>query len=222
MVYIWVVPFDTPAIVCHHSSVPPPLISCFHCFNILVEAFTLLVANVATVGRKPFEMLCKKCNLALMLAPRRWYASSMLCTTCTKFAAFLLPRKFCATPTKPRLTSTSNGFMECMKFSSCISFRMSGPSKILALSFSRLSPGNDWQIYLKHSPFLSRAFTDCLISPNFICRRGSIILSLGTSGSFMTFLSPTLSVSRGSQSFLIQWLALSRLSHIHKKHGCFV
>ena len=146
----------------------------------------------------------------------------MLCTTCTKFATFLLPRKFCTTPTKPRHASTSSGFMECMKFLSCLSFRISGPSKIPALSFSRLSPGNDWQMYLKHSPSLSRAFTNCLISLNFIYTKGSIILSLGTSGSFMTCLSPALSVSRGSQSFLTKWLALSRLSHIHKKHRCFV
>ena len=36
------------------------------------------------------------------------------------------------------------------------------------------------------------------------------------------FMSPVLSVIRGSQSFLTQWLALSRLSHIHKKKECFV
>ena len=144
----------------------------------------------------------------------------MLCTTCAKFAAFLLPRKFYTSPTKPRQASTSSGFMECMKFSSCISFPMSGPSKIPALSFSRLSPGNEWKMYLKHSS--SRAFNNCLKSPNFICRGGSIILSLGTNGSFVTFLPAALSVSWGCQSFLTQWLTLSRLSHIHKKHGCFV
>ena len=47
-------------------------------------------------------------------------------------------------------------------------------------------------------------------------------MSLGTRGSFIMFLFPTLNVIRGSLSFLIQWLALSRLSHMHKKHGCFV
>ena len=77
-------------------------------------------------------------------------------------------------------------------------------------------------MYLKHSPSLSRAFTNCLISPIFICRGGSIILSLGTRGSIIMFLSPALSVIRGSQSFLTQWLTLLRLSHIHKKHGYFV
>ena len=57
-------------------------------------------------------------------------------------------------------------------------------------------------MYLKHSPCLSRAFTNCLISSNFICRGRSIILSLGTKGSFIMFLSSALSVIRGSQSFL--------------------
>ena len=76
-------------------------------------------------------------------------------------------------------------------------------------------------IYI-YIPSLSTVFTGSLISPNFICRRGSIIVSLGTRGSFIMFLFPTLNVIRGSLSFLIQWLALSRLSHMHKKHGCFV
>ena len=107
-----------------------------------------------------------------MLAPRRWYGSGMLCMTCTKFVAFLLLRKFCTTPTKPCHASTSSGFMECMKFSCCIRFWMPGPSNISALNFSRLSPGNDLQMYLRHSPSLSRAFTYCLISSNFICRGG--------------------------------------------------
>ena len=156
--------------------------------------------------------LCKNCTLILMLAPRRCYASSMFCTS-SKLAALLLLRNFCTTPTKPRHASASSGFIESMKLSSCISFRMSGPSKIPALSVSIPSPGNDRQMYLNHSPSLSRAFTNCLISPNFICRGGSIILSLGTRG----FLSPAvihcypavISVIRGSQSFLTQWLALS-------------
>ena len=94
-----------------------------------------------------------------------------------------------------------------MKFSCCISFWMSGPSKIPALSLSILNPGNDWQIYLKHSPSLSRAFTNCLISPNVICRGGSIILPLGTRGPFIMLFSPALSVIRGSKSFLTHfWL----------------
>ena len=98
--------------------------------------------------------------------------------TCTKFVAFLLLRKFCTTPTKPCHASTSSGFMECMKFSCCIKFWMPGPSNISALNFSRLSPGNDWQMYLRHSPSLSRAFTYCLISSNFICRGGYYLVSV--------------------------------------------
>ena len=143
----------------------------------------------------------------------------MLCTTSSKLAALVLLRKFCTIQTKPCHASASSGFIESMKFSSCISFWMSSPSTTPALSFSILSPGNDRQMYLKHSTSLSRAFTNYLISPNFICRGESIILSLGTRGSFIMFLSPALRFIRGSQSFLTQWL---RLSHIHKKHGCFV
>ena len=51
-------------------------------------------------------------------------------------------------------------------------------------------------MYLKHSPSLSRAFINYLISHNFIYRGGSIILSLGTRGSFIMFLSTALSVIR--------------------------
>ena len=139
--------------------------------------------------------------------------------TSSKLTALLLPRKFCITSTKPRYALDSSGFIESMKLLHCISFWMSGPSKIPALSFSIPSPGNDRQMYLKHSPSLSRDFTNCLISPNFICRGGSIILFQGFI--YYVFLS-RFEFIRGSQSFLTQWLALSRLSHIHKKHGCFV
>ena len=101
----------------------------------------------------------------------------------------------------PRHASVSSVFIESMKFSSCISFRLSGPSKIPALRFSKLSPGDDWQMYLKHSPSLSTAFTKCLISPILICR-GGVLLWI----TYYVFVSCS-ECNWGSQSFLIQWLA---------------
>ena len=172
MVCFWVVMCNAPAIVRHHSSVPSSFISSFHFLDVLVEVFTLFVANVATVSRKPVEMVTQEVHFELLLAPRRWYASSMFCTTSSKLAVLLLSRKFYTTPAKPHHASLSSGFIDSMKSSSGISFRMSGLSKIPDLSFSVFSPGNDRQMYLKHSPSLSRAFTNCLISPNFICREG--------------------------------------------------
>ena len=77
--------------------------------------------------------------------------------------------------------------------------------------FSLLSPGNDWQMHLKHSPSLSRSFTNYLISPDFICRGGSIILSLGTRGSFIMFLLPALSVIRDKAN---GWLYRDCPTHI--------
>ena len=127
----------------------------------------------------PSRWLCNKWTWLLMLAPTCWYASSMFCTTSSKLATLLLPRKFCTTPTKPRHASASSGFIESMKFSSCINFRTSGPSKIPALSFSILNPGNARQMYLKFSPSLSKAFTNCLISPNF---KGGVLSSLWVQG----------------------------------------
>ena len=43
-----------------------------------------------------------------------------------------------------------------------------GPSKIPALIFSYESRGNFVQKYLKHSPILSKSFTNFLINPNLI------------------------------------------------------
>ena len=131
MVCFWVVTFDAPAIVRHHSSAPSSLISRFHFLDV-VEAFTLFVANIATTSRKPVEMVMKEVHFDT-------HVSSMFCTTSSKLAALLLPRKFCTTPTKHRHASVSSGFIESMKFSFCISFRMSDPLKIPALSFSILS-----------------------------------------------------------------------------------
>ena len=41
--------------------------------DVLLKEFTLFYANIATVSRKPVEMVVQeeKCNLILMLAPRR-------------------------------------------------------------------------------------------------------------------------------------------------------
>ena len=215
MVCFWVVTFDAPAIVRHHSSIPSSLISSFHFLDVLVEALTLIVANIASqqeTGRYFDTHVSSQTLICIQHVLYNFF----------KVGGYPITKEVMYNSNETHHASASNRLIENMKFSSCYSFRISGPSKTPALSFSIVCPGNDRQMYLKHSPYLSRAFTNCLISPNFICRGGSIILSLGIRGSFIMFLSHALSVIRGSQSFSIQWLALSRLSHIQKKHGCFV
>ena len=50
--------------------------------------------------------------------------------------------------------------------------RMWGPSKMPDLIFSYVNLGIFVQMYLKHSPFLSKALTNCFINPNFMCNGG--------------------------------------------------
>ena len=52
--------FDAPAIICHHSCVPSSLVSSLHFLDVLMEVFTLFIANVATVSRKPVEMVMQE------------------------------------------------------------------------------------------------------------------------------------------------------------------
>ena len=56
MFRISVIPYKTPAIICHHIYIPFALISCFHSTNVLVKSFTLLFAVRTTFIRKVFKM----------------------------------------------------------------------------------------------------------------------------------------------------------------------
>ena len=145
--------FDAPAmIVCHHSSVPSSLISSFHFLDVLVEAFTLFVANIATVSRKPIEMVMQEVHFDTRVS-----SQTLICIWHVLYDIF----KVGGSAITEEVLYNSNETPPCIsfkwihwkyKFSSCISFRMSGPSKIPALSFSILSPGNDlavciWSIH---------------------------------------------------------------------------
>jgi len=54
---------------------------------------------------------------------------------------------------------------------SFINFRIWGPSKIPALTFSQLVAGNLLRMYRKQSAFLSSAYTNCFIRPKFDMQR---------------------------------------------------
>src|SRR5678816_1117974 len=112
--------------------------------------------------------------------------------------------------------------MEFMKLSSLMIWRIWGPLKIPALSFSILNPGKNLQIYLKHSPSLSRALTNCFISPSLMWSGGKIIFPLSTSGSLMIFDAPTVIFSLAGHTTFFQWSSLAQLSHKHMKQGYFV
>ena len=60
MMLVWLDPFQTPAVICHHSLIPTFLISFFHYFDVLVESFTLFITNVSTIFRKIVQMTMTK------------------------------------------------------------------------------------------------------------------------------------------------------------------
>ena len=62
---------------------------------------------------------------------------------------------------------SSTGFMKLQKFASFINFRIWDPSKTSAFNFSIDRPGNFMQMYLKQSPCLARAFTNCFFMQSF-------------------------------------------------------
>ena len=45
-------PFDSPAVVSYHSFVPPSLLVLFHCFDIPMESFSLLIILIAAIIKK--------------------------------------------------------------------------------------------------------------------------------------------------------------------------
>ena len=63
-------------------------------------------------------------------------------------------------------TVFSSWFIVSMNYLSFMSCRIFGPSNTPAFIFSWLKNENFWQIYLKHSPPLSKLFTYCFIKPS--------------------------------------------------------
>ena len=105
---------------------------------------------------------------------------------------------------------------------SLIIFRIWGPLKIPAFSFSSLSPVNALYEYLKQFSSLSKAFACCFIRPSLMCRSKDKILLLGTSGS-LKMISPLIcDVFLSGHIFCVQWLSLAQLFHTQGKHGYFV
>ncbi|GBN72114.1 hypothetical protein AVEN_106988-1 [Araneus ventricosus] len=68
--------------------------------------------------------------------------------------------------------------MKCSFLTSC---RICGPSNTPALIFPNDRLGNAEMRYLKQSPSIDKALTNCFMRPSFICRGGNIMFFLSTS-----------------------------------------
>ena len=101
----------------------------------------------------------------------------------------MFPKNFFTTSTNEHQVCFSKSSIELTKSESFISFLISGPSNTPASNFSALSLGNDLQMYLKHSTSLFRASTKCFMSPDLMCNREEMILSLETRPSLIAFCS---------------------------------
>ena len=134
----------------------------------------------------------------------------------------MFPRKFLTAPENAFHAFNSSLFMVEINAGSFSNGRIWGPSKIPALIFSYVSLGNFEQRYLKHSPSLSKALTNCFINPNFLYRGGKSTFSLFTNGTFFRFFSPSTNTFLLGHFLFFQWSYFALLSHKHKKQGYFV
>ena len=91
----------------------------------------------------------------------------------------------------------NNGVTFIKNFTLCIRVYVSTlstfgkyPTTIPALIFASLILANFLDEYLKQFTLLSRAFTNCFISPNLTCKGGNKTFKEGTSEGWITFNDP--------------------------------
>lgn len=85
--------------------------------------------------------------------------------------------------------------------------------------FSSLRDGNMAQIYLRLSPSLFSALSNCFMSPSVMFSGVKTMSSWETNASRKTFLTPTLNSFMEGHPSLGQWFFLLWLSHKQRKHG---
>ena len=163
----WVVTFDVPAIVCHHSSVPSSLISSFHFLDVLADAFILFVANIATVSKKPVEMVMQEVDLDTHVS-----SHMLICIQHILYDFF----KVGDSPVTKEIQYNSNETTSCVsfkwihwKYEVLILYQFSDVGFIKDPCFKFLNTQSRERSASVFEAFtiLSKAFTNCLISPNF-------------------------------------------------------
>ena len=155
MVCFWVVTFDAPAIVRHHSNVPSSLISSFYFLDVLVEAFTLFVANIATVSRKPVKIVMQEVHFDTNVS-----SQTLICIydVLLRFLQSLGPsyyrRSSVQLQPNPAMHQLRVDSLKVWSSRLALFFGSRVHQRSLLLSFSILSPEDDRQMYLEHSPSL--------------------------------------------------------------------
>ena len=118
--------------------------------------------------------------------------------------AFIVPQKFCHHSLNDCHACNSISLSFSSNFSSDINFLISGPTKIPSFILASDKDEKTECRYLKPSPSLFKAFTNCFIIPNLMCNGGSKTFSLGTKLCLSTFLNPGVSSVLRVHSFLVQ------------------
>ena len=101
-----------------------------------------------------------------------------------------------------------------VNYSSLMGYQICGPSNTPLLIFSIGSPLNCKMMYLKQSPSVDNAFTNCFMRHSFMHRGENIIFFLSTSGSCRMLASPGLRPDLGGQFVTSQCFSRALLSHI--------
>ena len=157
-----------------------------------------------------------------MLQRKSGNACNKLSISSQKSGDLMFPRKFLTTSENAFHAFHFSFFMVEINAGFFSNSRNWGPSKIPALIFSYVSLGNFVQRYLKHSPSLCKALTNCFINPNLMCNGGKSTFALFTNGMFFMFFSPSTNTFLLGHFLFIHWSYFAPLSHKHKKQGYFV
>ena len=183
--------YETLAIVSHHAPTPVPLIPLFHYFDVLMESFSLFLAQCTKIVRKIVHMAMQEIYFHTHTAPKHLESLKLVAHRESVILSFDIAKKI---------------GHHCCKCIPCIQFcwlhctdegwiiqqyNIWGPSNTSALSFSSVIAGNFMHRYLKQSPFLSSAFANSFIKPNLMCSGVRRAFSGFTNGSYLIFFSPT-------------------------------
>lgn len=154
---------NAPAVISHHISIPVTLVSLFHSANVLMGAFSLLFNWIINIFFDTIWIPEEEIKLKAhehLSVVGRLFFSQKIVVT-NEF----VPRRF---------------------FNNC---NVTG-EKISTLVFSVLSLGNVTVMYLKHSALFLRAFTYCIINPNYNAKEGMLysLLTLVEHLSYSVFM----------------------------------
>ena len=190
----------------------------FYRFDVLMEPFSLLLAHCTNIVRKIIHMAMQEVYFHTHIGPKYLKSLKQFAHQDSVIASFGIAKKIDHHRCKC-IPCIQFWWLHCTDEGWIIQQSSYLRSiEYTALSFSSVMAGNFTHRYLKQSPSLSSAFTNCFIKPGLMCSGGRRTVSGFTSGSY----SPTTNSVRLDQSCFTQWSFFARLPHKQRKQRYFV